>query len=127
MVRPSNYAGRIMKMHQEPIGGAIKRMYVAFRVRGALMKAHRLVFLLILGLGLVGCLHPKFRPQSADDAENKEAQEKTIGDVSTVANVEPTSVLGVGLVVNLNGSGGGMPPASTYRTMLENDLKARGV
>ncbi|HEV3143468.1 MAG TPA: flagellar basal body P-ring protein FlgI, partial [Gemmataceae bacterium] len=91
------------------------------------MKARWLILVVSVGLGIIGCLHPKFRPQSADDAETKEAQEKTIGDVSTVANVEPTPVLGVGLVVNLNGSGGGMPPASTYRTMLENDLKARGV
>jgi flagellar basal body P-ring protein FlgI len=91
------------------------------------MKARWLILLLSLGLGLVGCLHPKFRPQSPDDAESKEAQERTIGDVSKVANVEPTSVFGIGLVVNLSGTGGGLPPVSSYRTTLENDLKARGV
>lgn len=78
-------------------------------------------------LALVGCAHPQTRLQSAEEAERDPlADVKTIGDVTSVANAEPVVVGGVGLVVGLNGTGGGAPPGN-YRSILEADLKKNGV
>jgi hypothetical protein len=79
-------------------------------------------------LGLLGCVSPQTRLQSEDDNDtDKEAEVKTIKDVTgLVANAEPIPVSGVGLVIGLDGTGGGSPPG-TYRTMLEDHLRKRGV
>jgi len=76
-----------------------------------------------LCFGLMGCLNTRARLQSPEDTAEKEARERTIGEVTEVANAEPTPVMGVGLVVDLQGTGGGMPPASSWRSALENELK----
>lgn len=88
------------------------------------MKTRWLV--LFVGVGLLGCLNPRARLQKPDETEAaKEAELRTIGDISAVA-YERTDVIGVGLVVSLNGTGGGAPPASGYRDMLEKELRRRG-
>ena len=81
--------------------------------------------ILVLGallLGLVGCAHQQTRLQAEDETEKEKVPEiKTIGDMTTVANAESLPVTGVGLVVNLDGTGSSAPPG-VYRTMLENQL-----
>lgn len=78
-------------------------------------------------LALAGCLHQETRLQSEDDGErDKEAEIKTIGDVTSVANANPIYVSGLGLVVDLEGTGGNPPPGG-YRTLIEDQLRKRGV
>jgi hypothetical protein len=82
----------------------------------------------LLLLGLAGCAHnTQTRLQAEDEGDrDRESAVKTIGDVSSVANADPVRVSGVGLVVGLGGNGGGAPPGG-YRTVLENDLRKRGL
>ena len=65
--------------------------------------------------------------QSGEETDStKEQKVRLIGDITDVA-YSGTDVMGVGLVVGLNGTGGGTPPASAYRDMLENELKRRQI
>src|SRR5262245_51690293 len=86
---------------------------------------HRGSALAALLLALVGCLDPQTRLQSEDERD-KEAEVKTIGDVTSIGNAEPIAVSGVGLVTGLDGTGGGTPPGA-YRAMLEADLRKHGL
>ena len=72
-------------------------------------------------LGLVGCTSPQTRLQSGEETDVDRYGVKTIGDVTTVGNAEPTRAAGVGLVVGLEGTGG-EPAADAYRINLEDDL-----
>lgn len=87
---------------------------------------HRIGLTMLLFFGLLaGCAHQQTRLQSDEEPEReKEVEIKTIGDVTSVANAEPIAVMGVGLVVGLDGTGGGAPPGA-YRTMLEDQLRKR--
>src|SRR5262245_44718166 len=83
--------------------------------------------LVVTIFGFAGCLQPQTRLQSDEEGDReKEAHVQTIGDVTTVANAEPIPVSGVGLVVNLDGTGGGAPPGS-FRRMLEDFLHKKKV
>jgi hypothetical protein len=75
-------------------------------------------------VGLLGCTTLQTRSQLDDDAEHYTIE--TIRDKATVGNAAPIPVGGVGLVINLEGTGGDCPPDS-YRTILENDLRKQGV
>ena len=76
--------------------------------------------------GLVGCAHQQTRLQAEDEHDRDKASEvRTIGDVTSVANAEAIPVSGVGLVVGLDGTGGGAPPGP-YRQRLEEQLRKRG-
>jgi hypothetical protein len=79
-------------------------------------------------VGAAGCAQIQPRGQSADDLEARFDLKEvlTVGDVTDVANAGPLQVSGVGLVVGLDGTGGGAPP-SEYRTMLEQQLAKQGV
>jgi hypothetical protein len=80
-------------------------------------------------LSLAGCAHQtETRLQAEDDSDRKkEAEVQTIGDVTvSIANANPTQVSGVGLVVGLDGTGGGASPGG-YRTWLEDDLRKQQV
>jgi flagellar basal body P-ring protein FlgI len=77
-------------------------------------------------LVLAGCAHQQARLQSADEGERDRYEVKTIGDVTTVGNAEPIPAAGVGLVEGLDGTGGEAPPGE-YRTMLEDQLRKKGV
>ena len=82
---------------------------------------------ILLALGMLGCLNAKARLQSGEEsADSKEHEIRTIGDITAVA-YERTEVMGIGLVVGLNGTGGGAPPASGYRDVLENHLRKEGI
>jgi hypothetical protein len=84
---------------------------------------HRVWVLGAVLLGLAGCAHTQTRGQAADDNEHdKDVEVQTIGDVTEVANVDPIPVSGVGLVVGLDGTGGGTPPGS-WRELLEKQLR----
>ena len=78
-------------------------------------------------IGTIGCAHnTQTRLQAEDDTNrDKEHMVKTIGDLSSVSNAEPVAVSGIGLVVDLAGTGGGAPPGG-YRTLLEADLRKGG-
>jgi flagellar basal body P-ring protein FlgI len=77
-------------------------------------------------LGLCGCASSqKTRLQSAEEVDrDPKYAVKTIGDKSSVGNADPIPVSGVGLVVGLEGTGGGAPPGG-FRTMLEDQLRKR--
>jgi hypothetical protein len=88
---------------------------------------HRVWVLGAILFGLAGCAHTQTRGQAADDSEHeKDVEVKTIGAVTEVANVEPIPVSGVGLVVGLDGTGGGTPPGS-WRDLLEKQLRVHNV
>lgn len=76
--------------------------------------------------GLSGCKHQQARAQAEDEDREKEPEIKTIGDVTSVANAQPIPVSGVGLVVGLDGTGGN-PTHDGFLSILEEDLKKRGV
>jgi hypothetical protein len=77
--------------------------------------------------GFCGCAHQhETRLQAEDEAEAKEADVKTIGELTTVGNATPIPISGVGLVVGLDGTGGDAPPGS-FRQFLEADLQKRRV
>jgi flagellar basal body P-ring protein FlgI len=79
----------------------------------------------ILLLALIGCATPQTRLQKEDEADqDKEVKVRTIGDVGVPTNTQPAMAYGVGLVINLEGTGGGAPPGP-YRTMLEDYLRKR--
>lgn len=84
--------------------------------------------LLAGALVLFGCTHQQTRLQSDDepDRDAKEAEVKTIGDISQVDGVFDIPVAGVGLVLGLEGTGGGVPPGNE-RSALEDTLKKKGV
>jgi Flagellar P-ring protein len=90
----------------------------------------RWFFALLAGLTLTsGCMQPQTRLQSADDPDrsDREAGEiRTIGDISTMAGLDPVPVAGIGLVTGLDGTGGGVPPGPE-RIALEEAMKKRGV
>jgi hypothetical protein len=68
----------------------------------------------------------RLQAQDEEQQDKELAQIKTIGDVTDVGNAAPVPVSGVGLVVNLEGTGGPSPP-SWYRTMLEAELRKQQV
>ena len=78
-------------------------------------------------LGLAGCVGMQAaRLQSADESDADRYGFKTIGDVTVVGNADPTPAGGVGLVVDLEGTGG-EPAPDNYRTELEEQLNRLGV
>ena len=83
--------------------------------------------LAVVFLGAAGCAQIQPRGHSADDLEAKFDLKDvlTVGDVTEVANAGPLQVSGVGLVVGLDGTGGGTPPGE-FRTMLEQQLAKQG-
>ncbi|HZV07979.1 MAG TPA: flagellar basal body P-ring protein FlgI [Gemmataceae bacterium] len=75
---------------------------------------------LVMLIALLGCTSLQPRLQSDDDGEKYTVE--TIRDKVTVGNAMPIPVGGVGLVINLEGTGGDCPP-DTYREILENELR----
>ncbi len=90
----------------------------------------RLALLPALGallLGLAGCVGMQAaRLQSGEESDSDRYGVKTIGDVTVVGNAEPIPAGGVGLVVDLEGTGGD-PAHDNYRTELEELLNKKGV
>src|SRR5262245_24825759 len=78
-------------------------------------------------LGLTGCLGPMMRMQSAEEGERDRDLEvvRLIGDVTEVGNTGGLAVSGVGLVTDLEGTGGS--PRGEFRTKLEKELRQHKV
>lgn len=89
---------------------------------------HRVWVLGIMLLAPLGCVHTQTRLQSEEETDNgdKAYKLRSIGDSTTIANADPVSVWGVGLVIGLEGTGGGAPPGG-YREILEKELKRKGI
>jgi hypothetical protein len=81
--------------------------------------------LFILALGCVSPQTTRMQSPEAEDAD-KDLKVLTVGDVTDVTNVAPIALSGVGLVINLDGTGGGAPPGY-FRTLLEEELRRRKV
>jgi flagellar basal body P-ring protein FlgI len=77
-------------------------------------------------LALAGCQKLSLRSQNPDDDEIKPPETQFVKDQVTVSGLNPITIESVGLVTNLDSTGGD-PPPSMYRTMLINDMKKRGV
>jgi hypothetical protein len=78
-------------------------------------------------LAPAGCAHQQqARLQSEEDPNRDRYEVKTVGSWTTVGNAQPVPVGGVGLVVDLEGTGGDCPPDG-YRAMLEDQLRKKGV
>lgn len=75
---------------------------------------------------LVGCLEPKPRGQREEESDRERYPVKLVGDVTTFANADPVPVHGVGLVEDLDGTGGPAPPGG-LRDTLEHDLQTQRV
>lgn len=74
-------------------------------------------------MSLVGCIQPFAHPTKTEPVveKPKEIEVKTIGKVASVENTAPVEVFGIGLVIGLDGTGGGAPPGP-YRSVLEDQL-----
>jgi hypothetical protein len=80
-----------------------------------------------LTLVLAGCSQTSLsRAKSADDAELRRYDVPLVGDRTVVGNAEPITLGGVGLVEGLEGTGGDCPHDS-YRAMLADELRKKGV
>lgn len=119
------------------------------------MKAFRLSVCLslslLLGGSIVGCQDLKLFPSKLlrsqspdkqdedaeklsdlkeDDEKDKEFETKVetpmVGDYAGFGNLNLVTLEGVGLVVGLDGTGGD-PPPSTYREILADDMRRRGI
>ncbi len=66
------------------------------------------------------------RPQSADESDHEHYEIKTIGDISQVGNTDPIPVVGVGVVVGLDDTGGEAPMDDNRKTM-EDWLRKKGI
>lgn len=80
----------------------------------------------MLTLSVSGCQKLSLRSQNPDDDDVKPPETQFIKDQVTVSGLNAITIEAVGLVRNLDGTGGD-PPPSVYRTMLVNDMKKRRV
>ncbi len=77
-------------------------------------------------LALLGCTKPQVRSQAADESEKDHYEMKTVGDITTVVGLEPIAVGGVGVVVELDGTGGEAAMDGNRQT-LEDQLRKKGI
>jgi hypothetical protein len=84
------------------------------------MKLRRLT-VFALGALCLGCMSKQVRSQKADEADQT-VEMRTVGDLTVVSNAHPIPLIGVGIVTNLPGTGGGVPPGNE-RAQLENELR----
>lgn len=82
--------------------------------------------LALSGCNLCGCQKFSLRSQTPDDDDLKEPTTTYIADQVTISGMHPIQIEAVGLVTNLDNTGGD-PPPSLYRTLLLNDMRTRGV
>src|SRR5580765_3487744 len=80
----------------------------------------------MLTLIVSGCGKSSLRSQNPDDDDVKAPQTQFIKDQVTVSGLNAITIDAVGLVRNLDGTGGD-PHPSTYRTMLRQDMRKRNV
>jgi hypothetical protein len=81
-------------------------------------------FRIVLGMllaTLAGCTQPQARGQREEESDRERYPVKLVGDVTTFGNADPIPVHGVGLVEELDGTGG-PAPSGGLRDTLEHDL-----
>ena len=64
------------------------------------------IFLGVLLATLLGCTRPQARGQREEESDRERYPVKLVGDVTTFSNADPIPVHGVGLVEDLDGTGG---------------------
>src|SRR5262245_9273744 len=79
------------------------------------------IFLGTLLATLLGCSQPQVRGQREEESDRERYPVKLVGDVTTFGNADPIPVHGVGLVEDLDGTGG-PAPSGNLRDSLEHDL-----
>lgn len=81
----------------------------------------------VLLLGLTGCLGPQTHSQSAEDVERDKDLEavRVVGDVTEVGNAAGLELSGVGLVTDLEDTGGSA--RGEWYAMLEKELRQRKI
>jgi hypothetical protein len=85
-----------------------------------------LVFAVLAGCVLAGCVSPQARLQMAEDAEaKKDLSIRTIGDIAEIGAYNPIQASGIGLVTGLDGTGG--TPDTPYRKQLEQHLRKQRI
>ncbi len=104
------------------VGGRARTASV--QAEGAMKPRWAIVALCV---GMFGCFGPKATRFQSAESDPHAPEVRVIGDITSVASQQSMPVIGVGLVTQLRGTGGGAPPESTWREMLENDLKKRGI
>jgi hypothetical protein len=80
----------------------------------------------LLPLTLAGCQKLSLRSQNPDEDDIKTPETQFIKDQVTVSGLHAITIEAVGLVTNLDNTGG-EPAPSMYRSLLMNDMKTRGV
>jgi flagellar basal body P-ring protein FlgI len=80
----------------------------------------------MLTVTLAGCQKLSLRSQNPDEDDIKPPETRFIKDQVTVSGLHPITIESVGLVTNLDNTGGD-PPPSMYRSLLVEDMKKRGV
>ncbi|MGE5191810.1 MAG: flagellar basal body P-ring protein FlgI [Deltaproteobacteria bacterium] len=80
----------------------------------------------MLTVTLAGCQKLSLRSQNPDDDDVKPPETQFIKDQVTVSGLHPITIESVGLVTNLDNTGGD-PSPSMYRSLLVNDMKKRGI
>src|SRR5262245_34602926 len=80
----------------------------------------------MLTFAVDGCQRLMLRSQNPDEEEIKLPETRFIRDQVTVSGLHPITIESVGLITNLDNTGGD-PPPSMYRSLLVNDMKKRGV
>lgn len=82
---------------------------------------------LLSGMALAGCLGLQTNPQSAEEiARDRDLEAvRLVGDVTEVSNAAGLQVSGVGLVTELEGTGGS--PRGEFLSMLEKELRQRKI
>jgi flagellar basal body P-ring protein FlgI len=81
---------------------------------------------LAVALCSTGCQKFSFRSQTPDDDELKPPETTFIADQVTISGLHPIQIEAVGLVTNLDNTGGD-PPPSLYRTLLLNEMRRQNV
>ena len=83
-------------------------------------------WVMAITISVVGCQKSSLRSQNPDDDEIKKSETQYIQEMVTVSGLNAITIESVGLVCNLDGTGGD-PPPSIYRSMLLNEMRRRGV
>src|SRR5262245_61906684 len=98
----------------------------ALRSLTTMGHARRQFLCWMLTFAVAGCQKLSLRSQNPDEEEIKLPETRFIKDQVTVSGLHSITIESVGLITNLDNTGGD-PPPSMYRSLLVNDMKKRGI